>query len=131
MPGQYSISCPDRIQICPKGISPKQSYSGDGIEKINPTQTGGVWILRHGPQIDNIDPSIHAAQKDISNPQRCCTKMFLFLGGRNGKTRHAKCEVLLAHTLKHPKFEGLIILGSQDVEILSEGEARQFQVRAK
>ena len=40
-------------------------------------------------------------------------------------------RVLSAHTLKHPKFEGLIILGFHDVEILLEGEARQFQVRAK
>ena len=33
-----------RIQIFPKGI-PLQSYSGDGIEAINPTRLGGVWIL--------------------------------------------------------------------------------------
>ena len=29
-----------------KEISPNQSSSGDGIETINPTQSGWVWILR-------------------------------------------------------------------------------------
>ena len=34
-------------QVCSKkGISLNQSYSRDGIETINPTQSGGVWILR-------------------------------------------------------------------------------------
>ena len=35
------------LQVClKKGISPIQSYSGDGIETINSTWSGGVRILR-------------------------------------------------------------------------------------
>ena len=34
-------------QVCSKkGGSLNQSYFRDGIETMNPTQSGGVWILR-------------------------------------------------------------------------------------
>ena len=37
------IYLPARIQECPKkGISPNQSYSGDGIQNINPTLGRGL-----------------------------------------------------------------------------------------